>query len=172
MAETEEIKSLYDNLIPYREDGDHVYVVNSADGFRYLTVAVASSGGDAGGGRMTSSQPHRLYPGLNPVSKSYVQRVEADAKRQRERSGGVLAQMIDDHTIEIVKDLSSTSVSKVSTWLMQSANIEVVCELRSHKKHGEAAHRAFKAWHDPEASDATKTLRHFWAMSTGSRKVA
>lgn len=172
MGETAQVKVLYDTLTPYREDGDKIYVVNHADGFRFLTVAVASEAGDAGGARMTSSEPVALYPGLNPVSKDYWRRVEADAKRQRERRGGVLAQMIDDHVIEAVKDLGKTSVAKVEQWLMGSANIELVAELRNSKNHRAAAERAYRAWHDPEASDATKTLRHFWAMSTGSRKVA
>lgn len=172
MTETSNVKELYDNLSPYHDRGDTVYVVNNADGFRYLTVAQAREAGDAGGVRMTSSAPHRLYPGLNVVSKAYWSRVESDAERQRKRSGGILAKMIDEGQIEAVKDLAKTSLSKVAGWLAASANIGLVKDLRSHPKHGPAAHRAFEAWHSREASDSTKRLRHFWAMSTGSRKVA
>lgn len=173
MSETSKIKNLYDNLTPYRTGGDQVYIVNNADGFRFLTVAQATEAGDAGGGRMTTSEPTRLYPGLNRVSKAYWSRVEADADRQRKRSGdGILVQMLDGGTIEAVKDLNKTNQAKVAGWLVASANIELVKELRGHPKHGEAARRAFDAWHSGEASDETKTLRHFWAMATGSRKVA
>lgn len=171
MTETTQIKNLYDNLAPFRQDGEQVYVLNSSDGFCYLTVAVAFEAGDAGGERMTVSDPVRLYPGLNKVAKAWWARVEADAQRQRDRNGGVLAQLLDEGVVEL-RDLGKTKPAKVAEWLAASANIELVGELRSHPKHSEAASRAFEAWHSYEASEDTKRLRHFWAMATGSRKVA
>jgi len=172
MSEQPEIKTLYDSLTPYdAEDKEFVHVLNKADGFRYLTVTVARATGMAGGPRMTHSKPMRLYPGLNEVPKSYWDRVEADAQRQRGTGGGVLADMLD-RDFEVVRSLSKVAPAKVAEWLMASANIGLVAELRSDPKHGDAAARAFKAWHDPEANNETRRLRHFWAMATGSRKAA
>jgi len=171
MSETDQVITLYDNLAPYDESGETVYILSKADGLRYLTVAVAGEPGMAGGQRQTYSEPVRIYPGLNKLSKSYWERVEADAQRQRDRNGGILADMLD-RDFEVVRNLAKTSTAKVAEWLMASANIEVVAELRNDPHHGEAARRAFEAWHKPDAVPATKMLRHFWAMSTGSRRVA
>ncbi len=168
--EREPVKALYDNLVPYRTDGDTVWVVNGFDGMRYLTVAVADAGGDAGGARMTSSTPHRMFPGINRVPAAYWARVEADAARQRERTGGgILGAMLEK--IKSV-DLSRTSADKVAGWLATTADLSVIHELRSHPKHQAAAMEAWDAWHSEDCSDQVRTNRHFWAMAEDSRKVA
>lgn len=173
-TETEAVRALYDNLTPYHGTDGVAWIVNNGDGLRYLSVAVASTGGDAGGVRLPSVVSHRLYPGLNRVQAGYAERVEADAKRQRERikGGGVLSKMIDSGTIEIVRSLDRVKADKVAAWLEASADIGLVNELRSHDKHGPAAQRAFDAWHSRDSGDDVARLRHFWAMATGSRKVA
>ena len=171
MEETEKIKTLYDNLTPYDPTGDDVLVFNRADGMRYITVAVAVDPGMAGGVRQTHSEPQALFPGLNRVSKEYMTRVKADAERQRARGGGVTADMVDNE-LKIFRDLSKASKADAADMIRASADIELVGELRSDPKHGEAAERAWKAWHSRDATNEIKHLRHFWAMKTGSRKVA
>lgn len=164
-------ETLYDNLTPIRDDGEIVWIVSKADGLRYPTVAVVSEAGQAGGERMTHSDPHRIYPGLNPVSKAWADRVEADAQRQRERGGGVLSQMIDEEFV-IVRNLAKKSEATVAEWISMSANIEAIKGLRDDHKHGEAARRHFRAWHSGnDAPENIKRLRHFWAMATGSKRV-
>jgi hypothetical protein len=171
--ETPEVASLYDNLTPYREDGDTVWVVNHAMQFVFLTVAEASAGGDAGGARMTTTRPVKLWPGLGKVSASYRARVEADAARQRKRIGdGILSGILDAKEVEFVSDIGKINPAKVDGWLAMTANLEILGELRGHPKHGEAAERHWRAWHDREASKHVKTLRHFWHMAAGSKKVA
>ena len=173
-TESPAIAGMYDNLLAFRDDGDDVYVVNNADGFRFLTVAVADAGGDAGGDRVTTSTPHRLYPGLNRVSAGYWARVEADAARQRKRidGGGTLSKMLDSGTIKRVKDIDKASAENVDSWLAKSGDLETIGHLRNHPKHRDAALRHFDAWHSNEASHQVKLNRHFWAMSTNSKKVA
>jgi len=171
MSDPAKILPLYDNLTPYDEGGESVYIVSKAEGLRYPTIAVAGEPGMAGGQRLTYSEPVRIYPGLNKVSRSFWDRVEADAKRQRDRGGGILSAMVDQE-FEVVRNLAKTSTAKVGEWLAASANIEVVAELRNDPTHGEAARRAFEAWHKPSATPAIRRLRHFWAMSTGSKRVA
>jgi len=171
MNESPQVAELYDNLTPWREDGDQVYVVNKTAGPLYLTVAVASEPGLSGGPRLPTALPRRLLTGLNRVSASWIERIEIDAARQDERGGGVLADALATK-IEIVRSLAGTKPAKVAEWLLASADIGLVAELRGDPKHGAAAERAFAAWHSREASDATKTLRGQWASVTGSRKVA
>jgi hypothetical protein len=171
--ETPQIATLYDNLTPYSSSGD-TWVMNHQDGMVFLTVAVASSGGDAGGMRRVNSTPVRLLPGLNRVPTGYVERLEADAQRQRDRSkgGGVLSNLLDRGDVEIIKSLDKTSAGKVATWLAATADLQVVADLREHKAHGPAARAAWDAWHDREAPDSIKVLHHFWRMATNSKKVA
>lgn len=172
--EREAVTSLYDNLTPFTSGPASVWVMNDDDGMRYLTVAVASDGGDAGGARQTSSEPHRLFPGLNRVPAAYWARVEADAERQRKRAkgGGVLSIMLDSGKVKAVKDISKVSTDELDGWLARSSDLQVIGDLRSHAKHGEAARKHFDAWHSNAASEQVKRNRHFWAMATDSRKVA
>jgi hypothetical protein len=172
--EREAVTSLYDNLTPFTPGPASVWVMNHGDGMRYLTVAVASDGGDAGGARQTSSEPHRLFPGLNRVQADYWGRVEGDADRQRQRAkaGGVLSMMLDSGKIEAVKDIGKLSTDKIDGWLARSSDLQIIGDLRSHAKHGEAARKHFDAWHTNAASEQVKRNRHFWAMATDSRKVA
>jgi len=172
--ETPAVARLYDNLEPFASTDQTVWVMNHGDGMRYLTVAVASDGGDAGGPRQTSSEPHRLFPGLNRVSSAYWARVEADAGRQRERTtgGGVLSIMLDSGQIEAVKSLDRTDPDKVNGWLAKTSDLQVIGDLRAHAKHGPAAQRHYDAWHSNTASEQVKRNRHFWAMATNSKKVA
>lgn len=172
--ETKKIQALYDNLVPFSMSaaGETVWVMNHELRFHVLPVAVASSGGDAGSARQVKTQAVKLFPGLNKVPASYWTRVEADAQRQRDRQGGILAATLDAKTIERVYP-SKASADKVAGWLTNTANLQVIADMRKDRKHGEAAERAWRAWHDDtEASNHVKTLRHFWAMAEGSRKVA
>jgi hypothetical protein len=171
-TEPAEVSALYDNLTPFRNDGETVWVMSTATGMRFPTVAVAHSGGDAGGQRMCSSQPVALLPGLNKVSAGFWARVESDADRQRKRikGGGILSQMLDKELSRV--DLGKTSASKAAEMLAATSNLEVIGELRSHPKHGVAAAHQFEVWHRGEASTETKVRRHFWAMYSDSRKVA
>jgi hypothetical protein len=170
-TEPAQVTALYNNLTSYDPNGDTLLVLNRAKGMRYLTVAVAVDAGMAGGERQTHSEPEGLFPGLNEVSKSYIERVEADAKRQRDSGGGVLAQMLD-RDIRVIRNLAKCDPSDVAAWIESSANIELIGKLRGDARHGEAAQRAWAAWHERDATNDVRTLRHFWAMRTGSKKVA
>jgi len=169
--ENENITKLFDGLTPIANDGGLVFVVNNTGGMLFPTVVEAVRPGDAGGPRTLRSQPVGIYPGLDRVPKGWADRLKADAKRQNDRNGGVLAELLDARKLEFI-DIDKAAPALVGELLARSANIELVGELRGHKRHGEAAERAFKAWHSREASNDTKLLRHFWAMRTGSRKVA
>ena len=167
----EKITKLFDGLSPIGTEGGDVYVINNTGGMLYPVIAEAVQPGDAGGARTLRSPTVGIYPGLDRVSKAWSERLKADAKRQEARKGGVLADLLSSNKLEFI-DIDKASASRVAELLKRSANIELVAELRAHKKHGEAAERCFQAWHSREASNDTKVLRHFWAMRTGSRKVA
>jgi hypothetical protein len=170
-TETPQVKKLYDGLSAIPRDKGEVYIVNTSGGMLYPTVCEAVAPGDAGGLRTVRSESIGVYPGIDRVPAGWWGRLKVDAGRQRERKGGVLAQLLDSGTLKSI-DLDRASDVKVAALLRKSANIGLIAELRGHKKHGAAAQAAFDAWHSLEASNETKMLRHFWAMRTGSRKVA
>lgn len=169
--ETPQVKNLYDGLSAVANTRQWAYVVNNTGGMLYPCVAEAVAPGDAGGLRSVTSKTVGIYPGLDRVPAGWADRLKLDAKRQRERRGGVLAQLLDAKDLEFI-DIDKAAPALVAKLLRRSSNIELVAELRNHKKHGSAAADAFEAWHDPEASNETKIVRHFWAMRTGSKKVA
>ncbi len=173
-TEPEQVKALYDNLVSFSMSaaGDTVWVMNNEMRFQFLPVAIATTGGDAGSARQIKTTSVKLFPGLNKVPKTYWDRIEADALRQRERNGGILAMTLDAKKVELVHP-GKASAERVAGWLAMTANLQILSDMRKDRKHGEAAERFWNLWHDDaEASNHVKTLRHFWRMAEGSKKVA
>lgn len=167
------VASMYANLAPYDEDGgDTVLIFSRAKGLVYITVAESMEHGDAGGGLMTTSRAQRLMPGLNPLPKGYWERVKSDVARQVKRSGTSITDQVIKRDLKVIKNIERMDAADVADMLERSANIEYVGSLRGSANHGEAATRIFKNFWDHNAPDEVKTLRHYWAQATGSKKVA
>ena len=89
-----------------------------------------------------------------------------------ERSGSSVTSEMIRRELKVIKNLERMDEADVAEMMERSANIEFVGSMRNSPKHGEAATRIFNAFWDHNAPDEVKTLRHFWAQATGSKKVA
>lgn len=161
---------LYLELVPPARDLPPVYVDNTTSGIRSIPITIAGDSGMAGGSANVHSQSRQLLPGLKKVDGGYWQRVEADAARQRDRGGSVLTRMLDDDLV-VYTDLSKITKRDMAKILKRTADLDLIAELRSHPKHGEAAAAAFSAWNDKDRSDQTKIKRYIWG-STGGRRAS